>query len=389
MGVKVREIPKQSSNWYLVIDHKGERRSKKVGRSREAAEKVAEQVRANLLLGRPLLGKGDKPPVPTLNQYYARFKERYMKTAIKESSYIVYESAFRLHTMPELGRLRLDQIDRERMEEFIAVLMKKDLAKDYIRVILGSLRVLMNDAIEKGIINNNPVKGLSKLYRRAPIRHAEIEPFTDEESLLFLQKTIDWEPEHYPMFLTSLHTGLRSGEVIGLKWSDIDWHGKFIEVRRQVVRTKLTSLKTKKGKRRVDCSDDLLETLADLKKQRQEEALRRGSNEISEWVWANEKGQRIDINNVKVKSFKRVLRKAGLRDIRYHDLRHTYASQLLAQGEPVTYVSQQLGHANPQITFKVYAHWIPNNSQRKAVNRLPSLRNKSANQAQMAVSVSG
>ncbi|MCH7804845.1 MAG: tyrosine-type recombinase/integrase [Acidobacteria bacterium] len=76
---------------------------------------------------------------------------------------------------------------------------------------------------------------------------------------------------------------------------------------------------------------------------------------------------------MKSKSFKRVLRKAGLRDIRYHDLRHTYASQLLAHGEPVTYVSQQLGHANPQITFKVYAHWIPNKSQRKAVNRLPSL----------------
>ena len=123
----------------------------------------------------------------------------------------------------------------------------------------------------------------------------------------------------------------------------------------------------------MDCSDDLLETLADLKKQRQEEALKRGSNEIAEWVWANEKGKRIDIGNVKSKHFKRVLRKAGIRDIRYHDLRHTYASQLLAQGEPITYVSQQLGHASSQITFNRYAHWIPNKSQRKAVNRLPSL----------------
>ncbi|MCH8016998.1 MAG: tyrosine-type recombinase/integrase [Acidobacteria bacterium] len=62
---------------------------------------------------------------------------------------------------------------------------------------------------------------------------------------------------------------------------------------------------------------------------------------------ANEKGQRIDIGNVKSKSFKRVLRKAGLRDIRYHDLRHTYASQLFATGKPVTYVSQQLGDTTP------------------------------------------
>ena len=114
--------------------------------------------------------------------------------------------------------------------------------------------------------------------------------------------------------------------------------------------------------------------MAALKKSRQEEALKRGSNEISEWIWANEKGQRIDIGNVKARSFKRVLRKAGIRGIGYHDLRHTYASQLLAQGEAVTYVSQQLGHANPQITFTRYAHWISNKSQRQAVNRLPSLR---------------
>ena len=84
-----------------------------------------------------------------------------MKTAIKESSYVVYESAFRLQTLPELGRLRLDQIDRERMEDFIAVLMEKDLEKDSIKGFLGALRVLMNDAIEKGIVENNPVRGKS------------------------------------------------------------------------------------------------------------------------------------------------------------------------------------------------------------------------------------
>ncbi len=183
------------------------------------------------------------------------------------------------------------------------------------------------------------------------------------------------------MFLLSLHTGLRSGEVIGLQWPDIDWNGMFIEVRRQVVRGKVTTLKTTKARRRVDCSDDLLETLAALKKKRQEEALKRGSNEIYEWIWANEKGRRIDMANVKAERFKKVLRKAGLRDIRYHDLRHTYASQLLAQGEAVTYVSQQLGHATPQITFNRYAHWIPNKSQRKAVNRLPSLRRIAAKEA--------
>ncbi len=79
------------------------------------------------------------------------------------------------------------------------------------------------------------------------------------------------------------------------------------------------------------------------------------------------------MNNVKAKYFKRVLRKAGLRDIRFHDLRHTYASLLLAQGEPISYIASQLGHSNPRTTLEIYSHWIPNESQREAVNKLPSL----------------
>ncbi len=128
-------------------------------------------------------------------------------------------------------------------------------------------------------------------------------------------------------------------------------------------------------------SDELLTTLANLRKWRQEEELKNGRNEIPEWVFANENGGFADMHNVKSRYFKKLLGKAGLRDIRFHDLRHTYASLLLANGEPVTYVSKQLGHANPKITFEIYAHWIPNESQRQAVNRLPSLGTIAANEA--------
>ncbi len=85
--------------------------------------------------------------------------------------------------------------------------------------------------------------------------------------------------------------------------------------------------------------------------------------------------------NIKRRYFKTVLKKAGLRSIRFHDLRHTYASLLLSKGEPVLYVSNQLGHSNPQFTMKIYAHWIPNKSQREAVNRLPSLQMAGAHRA--------
>lgn len=170
-----------------------------------------------------------------------------------------------------------------------------------------------------------------------------------------------------------LHTGLRGGEVIGLQWDDLDWNGKFMEIRRQVVRGKVTTLKTKHGRRRVDLSDDLLATFAALKKSRQVKALKGGSSEISKWVFANDQGDRMGIDYIKAKVFTRILTKAGLRKIRFHDLRHTYASLLLAKNVPVTYVSRQLGHSNPKITWGVYAHWIPSENQREAVNQLPSL----------------
>jgi integrase len=238
---------------------------------------------------------------------------------------------------------------------------------------MAGLRILLTNAKEKKIIRDNPARNAGKLYSQAPVRHSEIEPFTEKESLLFLNSTLEHEPEYYPPFLCALHSGLRSGELAGLQWPDIDWNSKFIQVSRQIMRGKVTTLKNKHSRRKVDCSDDLLSTLAALRKTRQEEALKKGVNVISDWVFANDKGSWIDLVNVKSQQFKRVLRKAGLRDIRFHDLRHSFASLLLAQGAPVTYVSSQLGHANPHITMKVYAHWVPNERQHEAVNRLPSL----------------
>ncbi len=388
MGVKVRERPKDSGTWWVFVDQRGLRKAKKCG-PKKLANKVAEIMEANLKLGRPLFGEEEKLPLPTLKQYYERFKETYMATTLKPSTFKSYELSFRVHILPALGDYRLDQIDRSKMEGFVAGLVKKKiseksertLSKDSIRLIIAALGILYSEALEKKIVQENPTKALGKFYRQAPKRHEEIEPLTDEESILFLQTGLEQYPARYPLFLCALHTGMRSGEIAGLQWSDIDWRGKFISVRRHIVDGQITTLKTKNGRRRIDMSDELLTTLANLRKWRQEEELKNGSNEIPEWVFANEKGGCADMHNVKSRYFKKVLRKAGLRDIRFHDLRHTYASLLLANGEPVTYVSKQLGHANPKITLEIYAHWIPNESQRQAVNRLPSLGTIGAEEA--------
>ena len=165
---------------------------------------------------------------------------------------------------------------------------------------------------------------------------------------------------------------MRSGELAGLQWGDVDWNGRFIEVRRSINRLGgIGTVKTKSGRRRVDLSDHLLKTLRDLRQQKQQDALKDGKNEIPEWVFANRFGRFLTINSVKVRNFKKVLKKAEIRSIRFQDLRHTFASQLLCSGANILYVSQQLGHSNPGVTMKVYAKWIPKEGQREAMNKLP------------------
>jgi len=370
MGVRVREKVEGSGIYWVFVAHQGRRTSRKVG-DRKAAREAARKIQARLTLGKGAFGEKAKLPTPRLKDYWKRFEASYRGT-LKPGTWVSYESSMRVHILPDLGNHRLDEIAKPMMKRLVAGLVEKGLAKDTIRLILAAIRVLYTQAIDDKVVNENPASGLGMFYRQAKRKHDEISPLTEEESLLFLERTLEYERVHYPLFLCALHTGMRSGELTGLQWPDIDWNGKFIEVRRAINRFgEESTVKTENGRRRIDLSDHLLETLWDLRKQKQKEALRQGRNEIPEWVFANGLGGFADIKNIKFRNFKRVLRKAGIRDIRFHDLRHTFASQLLSNGTNILYVSQQLGHSNPGITMKIYAKWIPNEGQRQAMNNLP------------------
>lgn len=121
--------------------------------------------------------------------------------------------------------------------------------------------------------------------------------------------------------------------------------------------------------RRVDMSPQLAETLKELRTERKREALAKGWGEVPERVFVNEAGQVIDEWNMRARVFYKALTKAGLRRIRIHDLRHTYASQLIQNGESLAYVRDQLGHKSIQITVDIYGHLVPG-ANRQAVAKL-------------------
>lgn len=144
------------------------------------------------------------------------------------------------------------------------------------------------------------------------------------------------------------------GEVIGLQWSDIDWNGRFIIIRRAVRRGEIGETKTGR-ERPVDMTDRLYGALESLHKQRQRDVMEHGTGLLPYLYQRN--GKPLSQNSMR-NVFKQALTKAKLRHIRIHDLRHSYASMLLSSGISPVYVKEQLGHTNISMTVNIYGHWI-------------------------------
>jgi integrase len=377
MGVKIREKVKGSGVWWVFVNHDGERSSILIG-SQRAANRAKEDLEHKLALGLPILPERIEEPKLTLEAYYRKFERTYLKTACRESTAERYDGCFRIHILPKFGSLSLPEVTREGVKELVADLVEKKLAKPTIRIITANLCTVLSHAIEDKLITYNPATKLSRFYKQAPIRHEMIEPLTTGEVEKFLatarqhdsQKRYKDIPDYFPLFLCAIHTGMRAGELAGLQWSDIDWNGKFLVVRRSIDK-KGNVHPTKTGKiHRIDMSDALAAELVDLRRRRKEEYLGRGKNEIPDWTFCNSDGGLIDIQNLKNRHFFKCLEKAKLHRIRFHDLRHTFASLLLQNGESPVYVKEQLGHSSIKMTVDIYGHLIPG-ANRQAVNRLP------------------
>lgn len=145
---------------------------------------------------------------------------------------------------------------------------------------------------------------------------------------------------------------------MGLQWGDVDFHGRFIEVRRNRVAGRTTTPKNGKT-RRVDMSTQFTQVLREILTARKTEALWRGWKQVPDWVFCTEEGSPLDGDNLRHRVFYKALARTGLRRIRFHDLRHTFASLLTQNGESLADIRDQLGHSSIQVTMDTYGHLIP------------------------------
>jgi integrase len=167
---------------------------------------------------------------------------------------------------------------------------------------------------------------------------------------------------------------VRPGEALALRWEDFDEVGRSLTIERAVSDREVKPTKSE-ARRTVDLTPRLTEALAQWQSAGELAALTTGG-EPSPWMFPTSTGTLIEAVAIG-KRFRLVLRKAGLPGFRLYDLRHTYASQLLAEGAPITYVAAQLGHARPTTTLAHYAHWIPR-GDKGWVDRLAARRSAAA-----------
>lgn len=198
------------------------------------------------------------------------------------------------------------------------------------------------------ITSRNPCKPVKK-----PIHIAkEIEPFTRKERKLIFKEAENNFFE--PLFKTMLSTGIRSSEAFGLHWNDIDYKRKIISIRKQYIKGELRPLKTKYSARTVDLTPGICEMLDVQKKQLKDRKLQKNKQ-----VFCASKGGYIDVNTFGTRYWVSLLKRANVRVRGLHHLRHTFASELLADGADLLVVSKLLGHSSPMVTLEYYGHVMP------------------------------
>jgi len=285
---------------------------------------------------------------------------------LKHTTYRSYAVILKIHLLPAFGDLPLRQIDRKAVRALALAKRQAGASLNSVRLILVTLSSIFSSAIEDGLVQHNPALRPGRFIKLRG-RQYDVNPLSHAEEVAFLEAVQAHAPLYYPFFLFLLRAGCRLGEAIALRPGDLDFRGRFIEVRRNFTNGRLTTPKNGKM-RRVDMSKGLCRVLKEHLTTLELEAAAKGMIK-PEWVFPNKHGGILDADNLRHRVFYRVLEAAGLRRVRIHDLRHSFASRLIANRESLAYVRDQMGHSSIQVTVDLYGHLVPG-ANKQAVDRL-------------------
>jgi integrase len=284
------------------------------------------------------------------------------KNNLRFTSHNQYKMTIHVHVLPYLGKVLLTDLRVDLIQKFYNKKIESGTGIPTISMINNILHRAFKQAVVLRIINYNPTDGVI-IPRSTQNKEMKFLDESQSNYLLSIVKGTRFDA----LYQLELSTGLRESELLGLRWSDIDWRNKTISISRQLVHDPRLQpelfgpLKTSSAYRTIYLGDQTIEKLHEHFNAQGEE--RRIAEKKNKWtdfdlIFPSLVGtpmRQVNLYN----NFKRILRSSGLPDIRFHDLRHTAATLMLNHNIPVIVVSKRLGHARVTITLNVYAHLIP------------------------------
>ncbi|MCB1256758.1 MAG: site-specific integrase [Microthrixaceae bacterium] len=285
------------------------------------------------------------------------------KLHLATSTYRGYERNVQLHILPVLGRIGLRRLRYQQIESLYDSLLHpktvRGLAPKTVYEIHLIIRGALTDAHRRGLVTRN----VALVARTPKQRHLQKVEGTapDEEQLRQLMRAAAGH-RFFPIYWLTAMTGMRRNEVLGLKWPDVDFKKKRVNLNRGLVAVGYelhqTRGKTKTARRSIDLEPTTLAVLAGWRASQVAEFTAVGIDNEEQWVFTDGDGDPIHPHAV-YQAFGRIVRNAGLPHMRFHDLRHTHGSLLIKEGIPVKVVSERLGHAHIALTIQTYQHVLP------------------------------
>jgi integrase len=289
---------------------------------------------------------------------------------------VLYRRIVDLHVLPVLGKLRLQEIQPAHLKALYLAKKEEGRGARTIQMIHIVMHDLLNRAVKEGILGRNPADAVE----RPKAERAERQILTEAQARQLV--TVTTGTRYGTLIYMALMTGMREGELLGLKWSDVDWDRGQVHVQRQLQRENLDGkvlvpTKTKAGCRQIKLGQATLDRLVQHRTEQVSlKAAKSDRWEENDLIFPNTIGKPENWRNM-YKEYKRILHKNNLPDISFHDLRHTSLSFLLDLGTPVNAVQHRAGHSKASITTDTYGHSMTH-SETEAAERIEELISPSA-----------
>ena len=292
--------------------------------------------------------------------------QNFSKPKLRPTTQACYEGRIYTHIIPQIGQIPLCKLTQNELQQFYARLKKngrkkhvekfgEGLSDRMVRSCHTTCRTALEKAVTEGLIRTNPAVGC----KLPPKKAKEMQVLTPAEILRFLTQAK--EEGYYEIFLLELTTGMRRGEILALKWRDLNLATGELHIARQVIRVKgetmVSQPKTKSSLRTVILAPDMVEILAELKQ-----------TVTGEWIFPSPVNEGQPRNPCALyHRFQTILERAKCKKVRFHDLRHTFATMAIENGMDIKTLSAMIGHVSAETTLNIYSHITDTMQQQAAV----------------------